>query len=289
MTMVTIVLAGLVFVICENFLDDVITWGKDEDELITRLRLLFDRYKKHGLYLNPEKCRFGVPEIEYLGHTMNEHGLSFSKEKVEKVLDFPLPKTGRDLKSFIGVVGYLRDNIQDHTSVMKPLLDLARRYDKSEVIEWNDEAIWAFDAIRQRVNDMQTVFFVDEDSPVFLETDASDYGIGAHCYQKIDGKNRPIAFMSKALSAQECNWSTIEKECYAIVAALRKFEYLLRDRSFTLASYRWGYIVVQKEISNFSSPEILKTNQGLPGSIGGDVYRSFVAVKKGASKTWSAD
>jgi len=95
--------------------------GKDEDELLTRLRLLFDRYTKHGLYLNPEKCRFGVPEIEYLGQTMNEQGLSFSKEKVEKVTDFPLPKIGRDLKSFIGVVGYLRDNIQDHTTVMKPL------------------------------------------------------------------------------------------------------------------------------------------------------------------------
>jgi len=60
---------------------------------------------------------------------------------------------------------------------------------------------------------VQTVFFVDEDSPVFLETDASDYGIGAHFYQKMDGKNRPIAFMSKALSVQDCNWSTVELEC----------------------------------------------------------------------------
>jgi hypothetical protein len=49
---------------------------------------------------------------------------------------------------------------------MKPLLELSRRYEKSEVIEWNDETIHAFDEIRQRVNDMQTVFFVDEESPV---------------------------------------------------------------------------------------------------------------------------
>jgi len=117
---------------------------------------------------------------------------------------------------------------------MKPLLELSHRYEKSEVIEWNDETIHAFDEIRQRVNDIKTVFFVDEDSPEFLETDASDYGIGAHCYQKVNGKNRQIVFMSKALSAPECSWSTIKKECNAIVATLRNFEYPLWDRPLTL-------------------------------------------------------
>ena len=68
-----------------------------------------------------------------------------------------------------------------------------------------------------------------------MHTDASDYGIGAYfVFQVFDGSEQPIAFMSKTLSTEEIKWSTIEKECYAIVVALRKFEYLIRDKHFTL-------------------------------------------------------
>ena len=67
-----------------------------------------------------------------------------------------------------------------------------------------------------------------------MHTDASDYGIGAYLFQVFDGSEQPIAFMSKTLSTEEIKWSTIEKECYAIVVALRKFEYLIRDKHFTL-------------------------------------------------------
>jgi hypothetical protein len=67
-----------------------------------------------------------------------------------------------------------------------------------------------------------------------LYTDASDYGIGGAVFQMVDGVEHPIAFMSKTLSSQECGWSTIEKECYAIVYAFRKFEYLLRGQTFTV-------------------------------------------------------
>ena len=75
---------------------------------------------------------------------------------------------------------------------------------------------------------------MDPTAPIYLHADASDYGIGAYLFQIVDGKDQPIAFMSKSLSGAELRWSTIEKECYAIVYALKKFEYLIRDTHFTL-------------------------------------------------------
>jgi hypothetical protein len=78
------------------------------------------------------------------------------------------------------------------------------------------------------------MFFIDDDAPIFMHTDASDYGIGVYLFQSVEGIEKPIQFMSKSLSTQEQHWSTIEKELYAIVYALRKFEYLLRDRHFIL-------------------------------------------------------
>ena len=92
----------------------------------------------------------------------------------------------------------------------------------------------AFHSVRKAINELAMLYFLDEKSPIFLQTDASDYGIGAYLYQKVDGQERAIGFMSKALSEGEQKWTTMKKECYAIVVAFRKFEYILRDRKFTL-------------------------------------------------------
>ena len=71
-------------------------------------------------------------------------------------------------------------------------------------------------------------------SPVYLETDASDYGIGAYLYQMVDGVQHPIGFLSQAFNKRMLNWHTAHKEGYAIFYALQKWEHLLRDRHFTL-------------------------------------------------------
>ena len=107
-------------------------------------------------------------------------------------------------------------------------------YTPTRKIVWNDTAIQAFEQIKIVINVCPTLSFMDPVAPVFLHTDACDYGIGAYLFQLIDDKEVPIAFMSRALSARECRWSTPEKECYAIYYSLIKFEYLLRDIYFVI-------------------------------------------------------
>ena len=74
------------------YLDDIIVYGNTEEELIANLSQVFERLRKLNITLNPAKCRFGVNEVEYLGHLINENGPSFSTEKREEVLQFPVPK-----------------------------------------------------------------------------------------------------------------------------------------------------------------------------------------------------
>ena len=88
--------------------------------------------------------------------------------------------------------------------------------------------------MKQKIADFQTLFFVDDNADVFLHTDACNFGIGAYCFQLIEGKEQPIAFYSKALAGAQLRWSTIEQECYAILMAFREFDYLLRHRHFFL-------------------------------------------------------
>ena len=140
----------------------------------------------------------------------------------------------KQLKSFIGCAEYFHDHIQNFSTSMRPLHKLVTAYEKSRKIVWTQEAEESFNIIREAIRNCPTLFFLDENGEVVLDTDASDYGIGAHLFQIVNGKPRPVAFMSKSLTNAEANWSTIEKECYAIIFSLKKFEYLIRDIKFKI-------------------------------------------------------
>ena len=95
------VLVQLVHITCEIYLDDILVHGATEDELIHRLRTVFERLRKHNITLNPEKCEFGLDEVSFVGHVLNKDGISMSDDKKQSIINFPKPKTAKELKSFI--------------------------------------------------------------------------------------------------------------------------------------------------------------------------------------------
>ena len=197
----TVVFIGLIHVIMELYIDDVIVHGPDDGEFLRRLRQVFERLRKYKVTLNPAKCRFGMDTIEYVGHIIDPTGLSFSQDKKEKVRDFPLPVQAKHVRSFIGLANYFRDHIQNHSTLMVPLQRLILDYERSRKVIWNEEAKASFEAIKNAIADCPKIYFLDDDtnrSPVFLHTDASDYGIGAYLFQVKDGTEYPLQFISKA-------------------------------------------------------------------------------------------
>ena len=230
----TVVLVSLIYNICELYIDDVIVPAKTEEEYLFRLRKVLERFQKHNITLNPKKCKFGLTSVEYVGHTIDSKGLSFSAEKLDAVLAIPPPEYSKELRSFLGLASYFRDHLDNYAIKAKPLQEMLSDYDKKKKLIWTPEGKQAFEDVKDSIRKCPKLFFMNDDAPIFLHTDASDYGIGAYLFQVIDGKEYPIQFMSKTLTAEEIKWSTIEKECYAIVYALHKFEYLLRDKHFTL-------------------------------------------------------
>jgi hypothetical protein len=233
-TMASTVLVGLLYYICEVYLDDIVIYAQTQEEFLIRLRQVLQRLQKHKLTVNPNKCILGITEVEFVGHTINHQGLSFSREKLDKVFEIPEPVFGKELKSFLGVAVYFMDHIRNHASIVKPLHAMIRDYDRNRKLVWTEDGKAAFLQIKEAINNCPILFFLDDTSPIYLHTDASDYGIGAYLFQVVDEKDTPIAFMSHSLTDTELGWSTIEKECYAIVYALEKFEYVIRDRTFTI-------------------------------------------------------
>lgn len=236
--MTTTVFAEEMYHIIEIYLDDLITWAKTEDELIERLTIIFDKLLKYNITLNPKKCRLGMSKVEYVGHTIDKNGLHFSTEKLNKVLDFPLPKTHEDMRSFIGLCTYFSRHVEHFTELTHSLRKTYAKYSKKTPIKWTDQLRQDYEALKQAVGNCPTLSFPQPEGEIVVETDASDFAIGAALYQIVmeNGAEvkKPLAFLSKQLSGSEQRWSTIEKEAFAIYVALTKWEWLLRDITFTL-------------------------------------------------------
>jgi hypothetical protein len=160
--------------------------------------------------------------------------LQFLIKKHQDVLDVPQPILQQDLKSFLGLVNYFRDHVRNHSELVQPLHHMISPYKPRNKLKWDDNLLKIFYDVQERVNTAPPLYFLDYNAPVYLHTDASNFGIGSYLFQEKDGKELPIAFISKTLNPTEIKWSTTEKECYAIFYSLVKLEYLLRDIKFTL-------------------------------------------------------
>jgi hypothetical protein len=235
--MATIVLAGLIYVTCELYLDDCIVYASTEEEFVERLRQLFLRFREHNITLNPDKVILGTREIEYVGHVLTTEGKYFTREKINQLIEITRPITAEQLKSFLGLANYFHSHIKNLSLLAVPLQRMIPNYTKKvakKSLSWSDETITAFGQVVESIRNCPKLYFLDETSPIILETDACDYGIGAYLYQVVNGEQHPVSFISKALSGAQLNWSTPEKEAFAIYFAFIKLEHLIRDRKFTL-------------------------------------------------------
>ena len=257
--MSTVVLAGLIYAKCEVYMDDIIVFGTTKEEYLANLAAVLERLQKHRLTANPDKTRLGLLSVEYVGHTIDAEGLSFSREKLESVIQFPKPKTKGEMKSFLGLVNYLRDHIPNESTLCRPLQQVIKGYVKKQrkhTITWTEEMDTSWILLHKCINECPKLFWVDENVPIHLYTDASNVGMGAYlCQEKSDGKTYPIGIMSMTFTPTQQRWHTIEQECYAIVKALEKFDYLLRDVKFTLHTDHKNLTYVRDNIN--SSKKVL--------------------------------
>ena len=233
--MATIVLHGLIYISCEMYLDDCIVYARGNEEFLERLEIVFQRFARFGILLKPKKCKFGLKLIDYVGKVICSEGISMSKQKIESVLNFPKPTNLTSLRSLLGLANYFRSFVPFHSDLVIPLQGLNKPLGrKKELIVWTPEADRAFFNIRQAISKCPLLHFIDENSPIELYTDASNYGVGGVLIQIVDNIKVPISFVSKSLSSSQVKWSTIQKEAYAIYYCCRQLDSLLRDRIFTI-------------------------------------------------------
>ena len=217
---------------CMVYLDDVIVYSETPEEHLERLSAVFKRLAAAGLKLKPSKCKFFQSELDYLGHHISEEGVSTDPKKVEAVLDWPVPKTVSDVRSFLGFVGYYRRFIKGFSGLAKPLTSLTKglesqckRIAKKTLVQWGESEQKAFDDLKQACVSSPVLGYPDYSKPFILHTDSSTEGLGAVLYQKQEDKMRVIAYASRAVSKSESNYAPHKLEFLALKwAVTEKFK-----------------------------------------------------------------
>jgi hypothetical protein len=151
----------------------------------------------------------------------------FQEKKLLGVNDFVRPTNAKQLHSFIGLCNYFRSHVKNASEKMRPMYELMKEFKGQKNLFWTPEAVRNFDALKKAIFELPTLFFIDPNAEVYVQTDASDYGISGYIFQLDDGKEVIIAFFSQALHNAETRWTIFEKEAFAIFRTLKRFQYLL--------------------------------------------------------------
>lgn len=212
---------------CMVYLDDIIIFSPSLEEHIKHLKSVFDRLRNANLKLQLDKCEFLRKETEYLGHVITPNGIKPNPKKIQVIQNFPIPKTQKEIRSFLGLLGYYRKFIKNFAKVTKPLTKCLK---KGETVTLTPEFKDAFENCKTLLCNDPILKYPDFDKQFELTTDASNFAIGAILSQD----EHPIAYASKTLNPAETNYSTIEKEMLAIVWACRHFRPYLYGTKFVI-------------------------------------------------------
>ena len=196
------------------------------------MRVVFDRFREHGLKLKMSKCKVFKTEINYLAHHVSKRGILPSKKNLEAIAQCPPPDTYTKVKSFVGLVGHYRHFVKGFANITAPLYNLTsgeNKDKKSEHLDLPQEAHEAFDRLKAACLQAPILAFPDFGKPFLLETDASGKGLGAVLLQKqSDGRYHPIAYASCIMTETEQRYHSNKQEFLALKWAVTEqfHEYL---------------------------------------------------------------
>ena len=220
---------------CEIYIDDILIHAETFEQYLTRLDKVLDRLDLHNFVLSKAKCAFNLSAVEYLGHVISSKGTSISPAKKKAVRDIQTPRTKKDLRSFLGLVGYFREFIPNFARISKPLTQALKGKFKNGNLEfWSPECNAAMATLQTAAANCATLCFLDEDHMPVLRTDASLTGIGAHLVQVIGQKEYTLGYFSQMFNDAQSRWATIEQEAYAIYAAIKFWSHFLWGRQFVV-------------------------------------------------------
>jgi len=202
------------------YMDDILIYMETGVEHVALVIRVMERLRKAPLSISIKKSSFHQREVEFLRYKISDRGISMTSTTVEEIRAWSMPEKGVDVQSFMGFANFYRQFIKGFSKIAKPLTDLTKKGIKWT---WTPSCQDAFDKLKEMVTRGPILTHFDDTRPTKLETDASDFALGAVLSQLCeDEKWHPVAFHSRKFSPAEINYEVHDKEMAAIVAAFKE-------------------------------------------------------------------
>eukprot|EP00833_Pecoramyces_ruminatium_P008145 jgi/Orpsp1_1/1182177/evm.model.c7180000080193.1 len=215
-----------------SYIDDILIYSRNAEEHKEHVKKVLKRLHENGLYAKLSKCEFSTTKTTFLGHVISDKGISMDPNKVKAIMDWPIPSNITEVQSFLGLCNYYRRFIKNFAEIAKPLHNLTR---KNVEYQWSEECDKAFNHLKESFTKEPILAHADPDLPFVVETDASNFAIGAVLSQRNEKTNElhPICYYSKGLSKSERNYPIYDKELLAVINAFKEWRHYLEGAKHT--------------------------------------------------------
>ena len=228
--------------------DDMIIYGRNDQEHDAHLVNFLEVCRKNTLTLNLEKMQFRLPQVSFFGHQWSARGLSPDPKKIAAVKWMELPQDMETMRSFLGLVNYLNRFSPHLAELSEPLRQICRQNMEFELTE---PVHVAFSRTKEEISKNFTLPYFNPNSSTTLQTNASKKGLGAVLLQN----SKPVMFASRALTGSERNYQNLERECLATIS-MEKFHYFLYGKEFTLETDQKPLVSIYRKHIVEISPRI---------------------------------
>lgn len=216
------------------YLDDILIFSTSLQEHLENIRNVFKRLKEFNLKVQLDKSEFLKRETAYLGHIITPDGIKPNPDKIKAIKNYPIPKSTKQIKGFLGLTGYYRKFIKDYARIAKPMTLYLKKDSKIDLN--NSDYQKSFETLKTVLINEPILKYPDYEKPFILTTDASNYSLGAVLSQGKIGSDLPIGYASRTLNNAEQHYSTTEKELLAIIWSTKYFRPYLYGRRFTIVT-----------------------------------------------------
>jgi hypothetical protein len=214
------------------YLDDITIHSVDFDSHVLHIQQVLKRLTDVNLKLNSSKCFWFAYSFKLLGHVVTPEGITMDPLKVEAVQSFKPPQNVKQVQSFLGICNYYRRFIKDFAKISQPISKLIC---KDTLFIWSTDCDSACNLLKQLLLSYPSLRQPDITRPFIVYTDASDYALGAILAQKDENNQDYVChYASRLLKNAEIHYGISEKECLAIVYAIRQFRIYLHGGHFTV-------------------------------------------------------
>uniref|UniRef100_A0ABD2WIR8 RNA-directed DNA polymerase n=1 Tax=Trichogramma kaykai TaxID=54128 RepID=A0ABD2WIR8_9HYME len=215
------------------YLDDIILVTETFEQHMIWLEHVIRTLIDAKLVVNRDKCEFCCQSVKFLGYVLDSSGLRVDSDRVRPIYEYPAPRNVKQVRRLLGMVGWYSRFIKNEAEIKVPLAKLLR---KDVVFVWGAEQEQAFQTLKRCLSEAPVLVRPDFSKEFSIQTDASDYAVGAVLTQEYEDGEHPVYYVSRVLSRAEQRYTTTEKECLAVIWAIEKFRPYVEGSRFKVVT-----------------------------------------------------